>query len=127
MDSWLSRINETIEKWVPRKVDQEKVQQLFGSQRYPCHLDSINKALFDPIWDLLDRGGKRWRSTLLLLIAEALGKNPEEVLDFVVLTEIVHNGSLIVSRNVSFSESTYRWTMWKMTVSSGVESPASIR
>jgi geranylgeranyl pyrophosphate synthase len=41
-------------------------------------------------------GGKRWRSTLLLLIAEALGHTAQEVLDFVVITEIVHNGTLII-------------------------------
>ena len=42
------------------------------------------------------KGGKRWRSTLLLLIAEALGKSLEEVIDFVVITEVVHNGSLVI-------------------------------
>lgn len=41
-------------------------------------------------------GGKRWRSTLLILIAEALGKSMEDVIDFVAITEVVHNGSLII-------------------------------
>lgn len=41
-------------------------------------------------------GGKRWRSTLLLLIAEVLKHKAEDVLDFVVITEVVHNGTLII-------------------------------
>lgn len=45
---------------------------------------------------LTNLGGKRWRSTLLLLVAEAYGKSAEDVVDFVVITEIIHNGSLIV-------------------------------
>jgi geranylgeranyl pyrophosphate synthase len=44
----------------------------------------------------LNRGGKRWRPVLLLLTAEALGKQADDVVDFVSLCEIVHNGTLAV-------------------------------
>ncbi len=42
------------------------------------------------------QGGKRWRAALFLMIAEALGKKVEDVLDFVIITEIVHNGTLVI-------------------------------
>ncbi len=56
----------------------------------------MNKAIADPIWDLLDRGGKRWRPVLFLLICEALGKKPINFLDFAIIPEVVHNGTLMI-------------------------------
>lgn len=48
------------------------------------------------MWDLLNRGGKRWRPVLFLLIAEALGGDPKKYLDLVVVPEVIHNGTLMV-------------------------------
>jgi len=96
MGRYLPSINATLEKWIPRQVTRENVNQICGIQRYDCDFEALNKATTEPIWELLDRGGKRWRSTLLLLVAEALSKKSEEVIDFVVLSEIIHNGSLII-------------------------------
>jgi geranylgeranyl pyrophosphate synthase len=59
-------------------------------------LETLNKALAEPIWEFLDRGGKRWRPSLFLLICEALGKNSEEFLDFAIIPELIHNGTLMV-------------------------------
>jgi len=92
----LSQINSVLEKWVPRSISsKDQLSSVLGSQ-LQCDLEALNKCLFEPIWNLLDRGGKRWRSTLLLLIAECLGKSVEYILDFVVISEIIHNGTLIV-------------------------------
>ena len=41
-------------------------------------------------------GGKRWRPTLLILTAEALGGKLADIIDFVAICELVHNGSLVV-------------------------------
>jgi geranylgeranyl diphosphate synthase, type I len=45
---------------------------------------------------MLDRGGKRWRPALFLLICEALGKSEGFCLDFAIIPEVVHNGTLVV-------------------------------
>ena len=59
--------------------------------------------MHEPAYDLLDRGGKRWRPVLGLIMARCLGRDNLE--DFEAnkdiyfscgLTEIVHNGSLII-------------------------------
>ncbi|MGQ9506888.1 MAG: polyprenyl synthetase family protein [Candidatus Bathycorpusculaceae bacterium] len=50
----------------------------------------------EPIWEFLERGGKRWRPALFLLIIEALGKNPEDFVDFAIIPEVIHNGTLMV-------------------------------
>jgi len=48
------------------------------------------------MYDLLDRGGKRWRPVLVFLIAEALGGKREVAMPMAYLCEIVHNGTLCV-------------------------------
>ena len=56
----------------------------------------------DPIYDLLDRGGKRWRPCLGMLFAECFGRDIRKFVDnkdiFYAcgLTEIIHNGSLMI-------------------------------
>ncbi|MAH42895.1 hypothetical protein CL614_04195, partial [archaeon] len=69
-----------------------------GTTQYKYSKEASNKAIADPIWNLLDRGGKRWRPVLFLLIAEALSNSDkiEDFLDFVVIPEVVHNGTLMV-------------------------------
>jgi geranylgeranyl pyrophosphate synthase len=88
-------INKTIEKFVPRIFDEKQLIFTLGKPRYRYTPDTITKALSEPFWDYLDRGGKRWRPALFLLIYEALGGKEEDVLDFVILPEMVHNGTII--------------------------------
>jgi len=49
-----------------------------------------------PIWDFLNRGGKRWRPSLFLLVAEALGKNAEVLKEFAIIPEVIHNGTIMI-------------------------------
>eukprot|EP01117_Protostelium_nocturnum_P004615 TRINITY_DN1672_c0_g1_i1.p1 TRINITY_DN1672_c0_g1~~TRINITY_DN1672_c0_g1_i1.p1 ORF type:complete len:390 (+),score=101.89 TRINITY_DN1672_c0_g1_i1:35-1171(+) len=92
----LLQIEKTIEKWFPRRLTEDNYQDISPSQQYKVDVNGINKAIYEPVWDLIDRGGKRWRAVFMLLIAEALGEEYEKVLDFVVLPEMFHNGSLII-------------------------------
>jgi len=89
-------IDSTIEKWVPRKFDNESITRICGAPRYAYDLESATASLSDPIWDILDRGGKRWRPVLLMLVAEALGADISKVKDLLVICEVVHNGTLLV-------------------------------
>jgi geranylgeranyl pyrophosphate synthase len=59
-------------------------------------METIDKAIAAPVWDMLDRGGKRWRPALFLLICEALGKSEDFCLDFAIIPEVVHNGTLVI-------------------------------
>ncbi|MEW5955909.1 MAG: polyprenyl synthetase family protein, partial [Candidatus Micrarchaeota archaeon] len=89
-------INKAMEKYVPRKYDAASLEFTCGRPSYAPDAESATKALSEPIWDLLDRGGKRWRPALFLLTVEALGKDSKEFVDFAAALEILHNGSLIV-------------------------------
>lgn len=56
----------------------------------------MTKSLSDPIWDLLERGGKRWRPALCMLIAEMQGHDRSEVFEIAAACEVIHNGTLII-------------------------------
>ena len=49
-----------------------------------------------PIYDLLDRGGKRMRPIICYLVAKCFNHPPEEVNDVAALVELVHHATLMV-------------------------------
>eukprot|EP01087_Luapelamoeba_hula_P012747 TRINITY_DN358_c0_g2_i1.p1 TRINITY_DN358_c0_g2~~TRINITY_DN358_c0_g2_i1.p1 ORF type:complete len:360 (+),score=70.05 TRINITY_DN358_c0_g2_i1:121-1200(+) len=91
-------IDKVIEQWLPRHFEQASVERLCGVARYAYDVEGVTEAIAKPMWDILDRGGKRWRPVLLFLIAEALGgaEAVQRVRDLVVICEVVHNGTLVV-------------------------------
>lgn len=88
-------IDEAIEKYIPRKYDKDSLVFKLSPPRYEPSLKALNKAITEPTWEFLDRGGKRWRPTFFLLICEALGADPNRYLDFAIIPEVVHNGTLV--------------------------------
>ncbi len=89
-------IDRTIERYIPRRYAKDSLHLTLGPPRYEYNLEAINETIAEPLWEFLDRGGKRWRPTLFLLICEALGKDLKEVLDYAIIPEIIHNGTLII-------------------------------
>ena len=89
-------IDKAIEKYMPREFSEKSILFKVNPPKYSSNLEALNKGIAEPTWEILDRGGKRWRPTLFLLICEALGKKSEDCLDFAIIPEVVHNGTLIV-------------------------------
>lgn len=89
-------IDNTIEKFIPKKYDKEHMIFSAGKPRYSYNIEAVNKAVAEPVWDMLSRGGKRWRPSLFLLVLEALGGDTEKFNDFVVIPEVIHNGTLMI-------------------------------
>lgn len=111
MDDIISFMNEQkkvidsrMREHLPEKLSKDYLDKILGETRYEYDLDSINRSLTDPVWNLLNRGGKRWRPILFLLITEALGGDVEKVKDFAVLPEVVHNGTLMIDDVEDLSE-----------------------
>ncbi len=96
LNEWKPRIDREMEKCFPRKADKKWTEKVFGKPLFEFDEESINKSLNEPIWEFLDRGGKRWRPVLMLLVNEAFGGNPEKILEFACLPEMVHNGTIMV-------------------------------
>jgi geranylgeranyl diphosphate synthase type I len=89
-------VDKAIEEYIPRKMRIDSVAFKLSSPRYSYNLDALNKAIAEPIWEFLDRGGKRWRPSLFLIISEALGQNPADLLEYAIIPEVIHNGTLMV-------------------------------
>jgi geranylgeranyl pyrophosphate synthase len=89
-------IDKVIEKYIPRIFSENVVLFIVNPPSHAYNIEALNKAVAEPIWEFLDRGGKRWRPTLFLLVCEALGKNPENYIDFAIIPEVIHNGTLII-------------------------------
>ncbi len=89
-------IDKAIEKYIPRKFSKNDILFQVNPPKYSHNVETMNKAIADPIWDMLNRGGKRWRPALFLLICEALGKKATDFLDFAIIPEVVHNGTLVI-------------------------------
>jgi len=96
LEKQAKRIDNAIEKYIPRKFDKNSILFQLNPPKYEYNLEALNKAIAEPIWEFLDRGGKRWRPIFFLLVCEALGKNPEEFFEFAMIPEVIHNGTIIV-------------------------------
>jgi geranylgeranyl diphosphate synthase type I len=89
-------VDAEMEKLIPKTADKASMERIFGKARYDYDVPAINSALNRPIWDFLDRGGKRWRPALFLMIAEALGGDIKKLQEFAIVPELAHNGSIMV-------------------------------
>ncbi|MCK4781708.1 polyprenyl synthetase family protein [Candidatus Parcubacteria bacterium] len=96
MEKLKPEIDEIIEKYIPKQATEEWLEFTFGKPRYTYNQAAAQKAVIEPIWDFLERGGKRWRPILFLLIAEVVGGDKEKLKDFVIIPEIIHNGTIII-------------------------------
>jgi geranylgeranyl pyrophosphate synthase len=97
-------IDKVIKKYVPKKYTEEDIIFTLGPPSYKYNVEAPTKFLSEPVWEFLDRGGKRWRPVLFLLVAEALGGDPDKYIDLVVFPELIHNGSIIVDDIEDMSE-----------------------
>jgi geranylgeranyl diphosphate synthase type I len=96
LEEWRPVIDETIEELLPRDIDAAYLEDFFGEPTFGYDPVSVQHALADPLWDLLDRGGKRWRAVVFLLLVEAFGEDPHDHLEYACIPEILHNGTIIV-------------------------------
>eukprot|EP01097_Dermamoeba_algensis_P005332 TRINITY_DN3388_c0_g1_i1.p1 TRINITY_DN3388_c0_g1~~TRINITY_DN3388_c0_g1_i1.p1 ORF type:complete len:371 (-),score=97.36 TRINITY_DN3388_c0_g1_i1:156-1268(-) len=94
-------IDKNIEKWFPRKLDEKGLRFFCGSSAsFQFDAEAATQAISVPCWDILDRGGKRWRPVLMILVGEAFGSisgdQKDTILNLATLCELIHNGSLMV-------------------------------
>jgi len=88
-------IDRHIEKYIPKRYTEDSFLFKLNPPKYKMDMEAVNRAIAEPMWEFLDRGGKRWRPALFLLVCEALGGDPTEFIDFAIIPEVVHNGTLI--------------------------------
>jgi geranylgeranyl pyrophosphate synthase len=91
-----SMVDKAIEKYIPRTLFKDAVLFRVSQPRYSYNMTALNEAIVNPIWEFLERGGKRWRPALFMIVCEILGKKLTDFVDFAIIPEVVHNGSLMV-------------------------------
>ncbi|MEM0360842.1 MAG: polyprenyl synthetase family protein, partial [Candidatus Diapherotrites archaeon] len=89
-------IEREIEKVLPRKATMEWLERALGKADYSYDLETISREFNKPVWEFLDRGGKRWRPALMISACKAVGGKEEEALCFAPLVELIHEGTIIV-------------------------------
>ncbi len=95
LKSKLPEIEKAIENFIPRKATAEWIESSLGKTKFDLDLNAYTRGVNEPIWDLLDRGGKRWRPIMTCLCAEAVGGNWEKGLSVAPIVELIHNGTLM--------------------------------
>ncbi len=96
LEQWRPVIDEAIAEVLPREVDDAYLAEFFGEPTYAYDAEAIQAGLADPVWSMLDRGGKRWRAILFVLLVEAFGEDPRDYLTYATIPEILHTGTIIV-------------------------------
>ena len=88
-------IDTKIKEYLQVRSSDQYIETLLGKSLYKYNNEAITESVLKPAWYLLELGGKRWRPVLMLLIMEALGKNPDDYVEFSVIPEVVHNATLV--------------------------------
>ncbi|HDI73505.1 MAG TPA: polyprenyl synthetase family protein, partial [Candidatus Korarchaeota archaeon] len=88
-------VDTIIERRFPKRIDANYLEWLAGEASYSYDPEVVQKTIFDPMWDLLSRGGKRWRPWLFLILAKNLGVDLEKYRELAIIVELLHNGSLV--------------------------------
>ncbi|MCX6801054.1 MAG: polyprenyl synthetase family protein [Candidatus Diapherotrites archaeon] len=89
-------IDKEMEKYIPRKATKKWVEGALGKTGFEWDLEAYTKVVNEPIWDLLDRGGKRWRPVLACICCEAVGGKWGAGLKVAPIVELIHNGTLMI-------------------------------
>jgi geranylgeranyl pyrophosphate synthase len=79
----------------------EQGRQLIASEERGYYLDGVDldvyaRAVVRPIREVVDRGGKAWRSFGWLACADLVGPDPEQFRHYLAMPELLHVGSLII-------------------------------
>ncbi|NMC61637.1 MAG: hypothetical protein GYA55_00565, partial [SAR324 cluster bacterium] len=94
---FISQFHKSLSGFFPCKLTQRELNNYVGAPTWKYDPKIHTKTLTTPIWDLIKRGGKRWRSLYSLLLLEALGVPYESYLSLIaVIPELAHTGSLII-------------------------------
>ena len=93
----LEKIEAVINTWLPENPDSAWVEKVFGAAAGSYVSPELAMSLARPGWDLVNRGGKRWRPLLMVLAAESIAgeSGGEAALPLAPLVEFPHNASLI--------------------------------
>lgn len=92
-------VKNTLDRMYPRHASRDWVQNNVLSRHAACGAAQSQKVcdtLFAPVRSLIDRGGKSWRSLILVSCCNALSQDYFDCTKYIAMAELLHVGSLII-------------------------------
>ena len=89
-------VEDKLKEFLPERWTKEDIKFYLNNIKYDIDVGAINDNLSSPSRDFVLRGGKRIRPVLFLACIELFGGDPKNYLDYAVLIELVHNGTLVL-------------------------------
>jgi geranylgeranyl pyrophosphate synthase/predicted secreted hydrolase len=105
LDAFFEAVGQVVRRRVdailPRHPSHEVATQLVASKERDHYvqdvdLDQLGQTLIGPIRDIVDRGGKGWRSYALIACCDLVGGDSRQFVDWIAFPELMHVGSLII-------------------------------
>lgn len=91
----LADVEGALARVFPARTDLGWARLVAGQAELPLRPETLDK-INAPGWELLARGGKRWRPLVMMLSHELHGGALTTLTDLTTLIELPHNGSLII-------------------------------
>jgi geranylgeranyl pyrophosphate synthase len=105
LDQFFKRISQivinSIEAVLPRQPTYEQAINLIANQENQYLLNTLDlqifsKTILSPLRDIIDRGGKAWRSFIYILCIDCVGGDSRKFEHWLAFPEILHVGSLMI-------------------------------
>ncbi len=86
---------------LPTRPTEAQARRLIASEAHRHYVEDLDldqhaRTVLAPLREMIDRGGKAWRSFAMLACIDAVGGDSQPFADWAALPELVHTGSLIV-------------------------------
>ena len=95
------QVRKSVDKLAPHEPSWEQVRDLVASPQRPQYMqgvdvDQFTRTMIKPVREIVDRGGKSWRSYAALACCDIVGGDSRLYVQWLAMPELMHVGSLIV-------------------------------
>jgi geranylgeranyl pyrophosphate synthase/predicted secreted hydrolase len=105
LDEFFSAVGKEVRKStaraLPLEPSHDELRDLIASEELAHYMDGVDAAsmvqtLIKPIREMVDRGGKSWRSYAALACCDIVGGDARQFAQWLAMPELLHVGSLII-------------------------------
>lgn len=95
------QVRKSVDKLAPHQPTWAQVRDLVASDQRPQYMqgvdvDQFTRTMIKPVREIVDRGGKSWRSYAALCCCDIVGGDSRQYVQWLAMPELMHVGSLIV-------------------------------
>jgi geranylgeranyl pyrophosphate synthase len=95
------KTRQSIQQILPLNPTEKQARELIAAKEENHYMDGVDRVhfantLIKPIREIIDRGGKSWRSYAAIASCDVVGGDSRKYIEWLAIPEIMHVGSLIV-------------------------------